>query len=91
MKYVVEGKTFDDYEKAKAYEKDLKNPKTEELNKIQAELDKLNEAYKIQREASNNMYGVKAYHATFHKVNQTAGSCYDNVCSALEVAYLVLD
>ena len=55
MKYVVEGKTFDDYEKAKAYEEELKNPKKEELNKIQTELDKLNEAYKIQREASNNM------------------------------------
>lgn len=55
MKYVVEGKTFDDFEKAKAYEEELKKPDKEELKKVQAELDKLNEAYKIQREASNNM------------------------------------
>lgn len=51
MKFVVDDKSFDNYDDAKAYEEEVKKPQDEELKKVQDQLTKLNAEYKSHHEA----------------------------------------
>ena len=42
MKFVVDDKSFDNYDDAKAYEEEVKKPQDKELKKVQDQLTKLN-------------------------------------------------